>query len=84
MPTNQRVRLHDCEHGPPVDETREYDERDPRSTISATGLDLAFSVKSQLLAEKEILRDQLRARSEAERHEPDEVKPQANGGPPNH
>ena len=84
MPADQCVRLHDRQHGPPVDQTREHHERDPHRIISAAGLDLAFSVESQLLAEKGILRDQLRPRSEAKRHEPDDVKQQAEGGPPHH
>jgi hypothetical protein len=64
MPPDQRVRLHDRQHGPPVDQMGEHHERDPRRIIGPARLDLAFSVKCQLLPEKEILCGQLRPQSE--------------------
>jgi hypothetical protein len=73
MPSDERGRLYDREHGPPIDHLGEHHERDPRRIIGAARPDLAFSVECQLLAQKEILRGQLRPRSEAGRHEPDDV-----------
>jgi hypothetical protein len=82
MPMDQRVRLHDRQHCPPVDQTRQPHERDPRRILSATGFDLTFSVESQLRTEKEILRDQLGTPSKATRHESDDVEQHGDGRPP--
>jgi hypothetical protein len=82
MPPDQRVRLHDRQHRLPVDQMGEHHEGDPRRIIGTASLDLAFSVKCQLLPKKEILRDELRPRSEAHRSEPDDVNQQPDDGPP--
>ena len=84
MPPDQRGQLHDREHGPPIDQLGEHHERDARRIIGAARLDPAFLLECQLLAEKEILRGQLRPRSDADRHERDDVNQQADGGPPHH
>jgi hypothetical protein len=59
MPSDQRVRLHDREHGSPVEQLGEQDERDPRRIIGTARFDLAFSIERQLLPEKQIFSRQL-------------------------
>jgi hypothetical protein len=59
MPLNQRLRLHDCENGTPIDHPRQRDERDPRRVVGATCLHLTLHVQSELLPQKEILGGEL-------------------------
>jgi hypothetical protein len=54
----------------------------PRRIIGTAGFDSALYIERQLLPEKEILGRQLRPRLKAERHEPEGVDQQADGGPP--
>jgi hypothetical protein len=75
-------RLHDRQHGSPVDQLSEHHERDSRRIIGPAGFDPALSVECQLLPEKQILGRQLRARSEAERHESESIDQQLGRSPP--
>jgi hypothetical protein len=54
MPPDQRGRLHDREHGSPVDQLGEQDEREPRRIIGTARLNPTLSIKRQLLPEKHI------------------------------
>ena len=59
MPPNEGVGSHDREHGPPVDQPGEQDQRDADRIVGPTRPDAALSVERQLLPEEEILRRQL-------------------------
>ena len=77
----QRRRLHDREHRPPVNQPGERHQRDPERIIGTARVDAALLVKRQLLAQKKILGGQVRPRSEAERYQPEGVGQQPGTGP---
>ena len=45
MPSGQRVRFHDREHGFPVGQLGEHDEGNPRRIVSPAGFDPVLSGK---------------------------------------
>src|SRR3984893_18201528 len=55
MPPNERVRLHDHQDAPPLDQRRQRDERDPRGIVGTPRLHLTLNVERQLLSEKQVL-----------------------------
>jgi hypothetical protein len=82
MPPNECVRFDNDEHGSPVDQPGEQNQRDARRIVGSAGSDATFRVKRQLLSQEEILGCQLRARAKAKCEEPDHVDQDAAGGPP--
>ena len=65
------------EEAPPLDESGEDDERQPRGVVEAARLDLTLAVERQLLAEEEILGGQARMRAHAEREPVQEITDQS-------
>jgi hypothetical protein len=82
MPADQGVWFHDREHGSPVDQPGEQNQRDPGRIVGSMPSDSTLSVERQLLPQEEILRRQLRPGTDAQREEPDEVDQHTGGGPP--
>ena len=80
MPSDERVRLHDCEEATPVDQPRQRDEHNPRRIIGAARLHLALHVPSQLLSQEQILGCEVGMRSCRRREQPQDVRGDAQDG----
>jgi Protein of unknown function (DUF1524) len=73
MPSHQRVRLHDEEQLPPRNQAGQSDERQPRGVIGSPRPNLPLDVQRQLLAQEQILGDELGARLQHRRGEPHDI-----------
>jgi len=60
MPPNERVRLHDRQDAPPLDQRRQRAERYPSGIVGTPRLHLPLNVERQLLPQKQILCCELR------------------------
>jgi len=70
MPSDQRIRLHDCEEATPVDQPRERDKRNPSRIVAATWFHLPLDIQRQLLSQEQILGGELSMRSSRRRDQP--------------
>jgi len=59
MPSNERLRLHDGQQMPPLDEPGQGDEGNACGIIGPAGLHLPFQVQGQLLSQEQVFRGEL-------------------------
>ena len=80
MPSDQRIRLHDREDGPPVDQPRQRNERNPSRIVGAARFHLPLHIQCQLLSQEQILGGKLCMRSSRRRDKPLEITGDAQDG----